>query len=1361
AATLTIDAARPGFSKSFDPAMVQLGGDSTLTFTIDNTLNGSAVSSLEFSDTLPPGLEIASPSNATTDCPLGEALAFFTAPAGGTTIAYDSGVNVAPPPPELAAGVSCTLTVDVTTTAVGSFDNRTSDLVSANGTSGKASDTLDVVVDELALQKSFVDDPAFPGGSATLEFSITNLNRNQTATGVAFTDDLDATLSGLVATDTPLTDPCGAGSSLTGTDLLTLSGGTLAPGETCTFRVTVQVPAGAGPGSYPNTTSSVTGTVNGGMVTGSAASDALVVDVFPVLTKTFQTSPVAAGGTVDLEFSITNTSSSSGATDISFYDVLSEFLAGATAQGLPMAACNGTLIQVTGFPFTGDVTLILNGASLAPGASCTFTVTLDVPAGATTNTYTNTTTEITATVGGSTRTGPPATDDLEVTGPPTLAKEFTDDPVQSGELVTLQFTLSHDELAPGDATSIAFTDDLNVALSGLAAVGLPQNDVCGVGSQISGTTSLSFTGGTLAPGESCTFPVTLQVPVAAAAGFHQNTTSAVTATVDGLATTGLAATDNLLITGLELTKEFVGDPALPGGTVILRFTITNAASAPDASGILVQDDLGDVLPGLAATGLPLVDPCGTGSVLQGLSGNTFLSLSGGSVPAGSPCTVDVTLQVPLGAASGEYPNVTTTFQAVIDDTPVVLPNASDSLLLDADLLSLSKEFVGDPVPPGGSVTLRFTLTNLSATETVDDIAFTDDLDAALTGLASSSGTLTDVCGTGSQIAGAGTLAFTGGTLGPGESCTVDVTVDVPMGTSATAAANTTSTVSGNAGGLPVQGPAASDTLQISQLTFVKAFDGPTGATGTAVLELTITNDGGFVAEDLAFQDDLDAVLPGLTAVDLPKSDVCGTGSALTGGSLVSFSGGSLDAGGSCTFGLTVEVPAGAAPGSYLNTTTDLRSAGLPVAVPATATLQIEPPPGFTKVFSPAAIPVNGVSTLTFTVDNGASVLDATGLSFTDDLPAGLEVAATPAAITTCGGTVTAPAGAGIVSFSGGGVTAGASCTVQVDVTGTAEGTFVNTSGDLISSLGSSPPASDTLDVVVGDFVALKSFRTGPVLPGGLVEMELSIVNGSTFPLTGVALTDDLGAVLPGLAAEGLPLMDVCGAGSQVSGTSVVSLTGGNLAAGTSCTVVVPVRVPADAAAGSLVNTTSAVTGLREGVPVDAEPASAELVVTLARFTKSFGMAQVPAGFTTVLTFEITNPDPANGLTGLTFTDDLDAVLPGLVAIGTPLADVCGAGSQLAGDSLLTLTGGSLGPGGSCLFAVTVRVPSVSSGGTFENVTSPLDGAVDGAAISGGAAAAARANLVVQGPFDIPTLSEWMLLLLGAMLAVFGLWRLRP
>jgi hypothetical protein len=40
---LTVDTTRPGFSKSFAPSSVPLGGRSALTFTIDNTLNGSRV----------------------------------------------------------------------------------------------------------------------------------------------------------------------------------------------------------------------------------------------------------------------------------------------------------------------------------------------------------------------------------------------------------------------------------------------------------------------------------------------------------------------------------------------------------------------------------------------------------------------------------------------------------------------------------------------------------------------------------------------------------------------------------------------------------------------------------------------------------------------------------------------------------------------------------------------------------------------------------------------------------------------------------------------------------------------------------------------------------------------------------------------------------------------------------------------------------------------------------------------------------------------------------------------------------------------------------------------------------------------
>ncbi len=91
----------------------------------------------------------------------------------------------------------------------------------------------------------------------------------------------------------------------------------------------------------------------------------------------------------------------------------------------------------------------MTGGSLAAGASCVFDVIIGVPAGFPGGTFTNTTSQITATVGGVTRTGLPATDDLQVIAPPQLTKNFLDDPVAPGGTVTLEFTLTHPSTAPG------------------------------------------------------------------------------------------------------------------------------------------------------------------------------------------------------------------------------------------------------------------------------------------------------------------------------------------------------------------------------------------------------------------------------------------------------------------------------------------------------------------------------------------------------------------------------------------------------------------------------------------------------------------------------------------------------------------------------------------------------------------------------------------------------------------------------------------------------------------------------------------------------------------------------------------------
>jgi hypothetical protein len=102
--------------------------------------------------------------------------------------------------------------------------------------------------------------------------------------------------------------------------------------------------------------------------------------------------------------------------------------------------------------------------------------------------------------------------------------------------------------------------------------------------------------------------------------------------------------------------------------------------------------------------------------------------------------------------------------------------------------------------------------------------------------------------------------------------------------------------------------------------------------------------------------------------------------------------------------------------------------------------------------------------LIFTIDNSAGGTEVGSLLLNDSLTAGVVVAATPNASTTCaGGTLDAVGGASIIDYSGGTVAAASTCTVSVDVTAASAGTFANTA-TLNSVGGDSPDATDTLTV---------------------------------------------------------------------------------------------------------------------------------------------------------------------------------------------------------------------------------------------------------------------------------------------------------
>lgn len=857
-ADLVVSAGRPGFTKSFAPATVALGTVSTLTLTIDNTANQSAADFLAFTDPLPIGLAVASPANAATSCSGGQIPPTLTAVPGASSIALNFGF--------VAAMSTCSVAVDVVASLAGRLGNLTGELSSSPaGSSGRAAAVLTVVRDFLG--KTFTDDPVPPGGTVNLRFTVTNFDATNAATAISFTDNLNAVLSGLVAVGLPLADPCGSGSTLTGTSLLTLSGGNLAPQASCTFNVTLQVPGAAANGTYTNTTSVVSLILGGAPTTRPAASDNLVVQPVPRLTKTFTDDPVAGGGSVTLEFTITNTSAASSATNIAFTDDLDAVIPGLVPTLPPTGFCGpGSMIFLSGGA------LMVTGANLGPAASCTFSVTLQLPAGVAGGLYPNTTSAITADVGGTPLTGKPASDTLEVLGPPRLSKSFTDDPVLPGGNVTLEFTLTYGANATASATAIAFSDDLNAVVPGLAAVGLPANNVCGAGSQISGTTNLSFTGGSLAPGTSCTFSVTLQVPAAAVPGTYTNTTGDVSATVGGQAVTGNQAVDTLRVGGLSFTKSFTDDPVAPGNAVTLRFSVQNQSAVAAATNMTFTDDLNAVVPGLAAVGLPASGVCGMGSQI---SGTTALTLTGGNLAPGASCTFDVTLQVPASAPAGEFLNVTSALSADVGGSPATGERAVDRLIV-AGALSIAKAFTDDPALPGGTVTLQFTLANGDPTQAATALAFSDDLNAVFPGLAALGLPANDVCGVGSQINGAGLLTFTGGSLAPGATCVFSVTLQVPAALNSNVT-NTTSAVTGMVGGVSVSGNAASDVLQIAVADLGVAHTleqtDPVAPNGTLAYRLLVVNNGPGEAPNVRLADLLPA---GTTFVSSsPGAPLCG------------------------------------------------------------------------------------------------------------------------------------------------------------------------------------------------------------------------------------------------------------------------------------------------------------------------------------------------------------------------------------------------------------------------------------------------------------------------------------------------------
>jgi CSLREA domain-containing protein/uncharacterized repeat protein (TIGR01451 family) len=1197
-ANLTV-AAPPSIIKAFGAPAIQLNGTTSLTFNIQNPNAGATLSGVAFTDSLPAGVVIATPTALTNTC-------------NGTATAVPGSSSASLAAGTLAVSASCTITVNVTGTTAG-VKNNSVQVTSTEGGTGNTSNATVTVVAPPVIIKAFGAASVPLSGTTSLSFTIQNNNATQSLSGIGFTDTIPAGL--VISTPNGLSGTCGGGviTAVQGTSVIITSGATIAQSSSCTFSVNV---TGTSAGQQNNTTSAVTSTEGG---TGGTASASVAVVAPPTIAKAFNPTTIALNGTTTLTFTISNPAANTVAeAGVAFIDTMPTGLVVAAPNGLS-STCNGTATATAG---TTGVSLAA-GSIATPNTTCTVIVNVT---GAAAGVYTNTSGSVSSTNGGA---GNTASANLTVAAPPTIAKTFGAATIPLNGATSLTFNVTNPN-ATVALTGVAFTDNLPAGVI-IATPNALTNTCGGTAAAIAGSGQASLATGTLAVSASCTITVNV---TGSTAGVKNNSVQ-VTSTQGG---TGNTSNASITVVGPPVIIKSFGAASIPlNGTTSLNFTIQNNNATQSLSGIAFTDTLPAGLVIATPNGLAGTGTC-TGGVFSATQGTNLISMTGATLALSSSCTFSLNV---TGSAAGQQNNTTGAVTSVEGGTG---GTASASVIVVAPP-SIAKVFGASSVPLNGTTSLTITITN-PASNTVAEagVAFADTLPTGL--VVTTPNALTNTCnGVATATAGTTAISLAGGSIAtPAATCVITLNVTGAVVGNYT---NITGAVSSTNGGA---GNTATAPLAVAvPPAIVKAFGASTiPLNGTTTLTFNIQNPNTVAPlAGLAFTDSLPA---GLVVAPTPNlTSTCGgTSTAAAGSASVTLAAGTLPVSMSCLVSVNVQ---GAAIG-VKNNSVQITSTTAGNGNTSNASITVVGPPLIIKAFGAATIPVTGTASLSFTIQNNNATQSLSGIAFSDTLPAGL-VIATPNGIAgtgTCtGGVFTATQGTNVVSMTGATLALSSSCTFTVNVTGTAAGAQNNTTGAVTSVEGGTGGTASASISVVAPPVIAKAFNPTTIAINTNSTLTITITNpaANTVAETGVAFIDTLPAGL--VMATPNALTNTCGgAVTATAGSGSVSLVGGTIGASSGCAITVATK---GTARGSLVNVTGAVSSTNGGTGLTATATIAVLTPDLT-ITKShsgnFLLGEIGATYS--LTVNNIGLDPTLGT--VTAVDVLPAGLTATAISGT-------------------------------------------------------------------------------------------------------------
>ncbi len=697
---LTVNAlSTPTIAKAFDPATIPADSTSTITLTLTNP-NAIALTNASFTDTLA-NMAISVDQSAGGTCG-GVGGNSFTATQ--TNLSF-SGISI-------PASSSCTVTIVVKSSVIGTHPNSTSGITTTQTALGAVSNTANLVVTtkpELSVTKTNnVSSSIVLGGNFTWTLTGSNAAGAGTATFTSgqkiLVDDLPTSPTYGTVTVTPSGTITGTGTldcSITGGTLTcTANGGTVILPAGATFTASFSVIPSAG-GSLANPASGVgkvcqidpdTLIAESNEANNSCTDTVSVTAPSLSLAKSNTSPTITAGSTTTYTLEVTNNGTAPTNGEITVVDALPTYLSIAdatfTASGWSCTASsnvitckNSAVIAAAGGSSSFNITV--NIASTAVG-----TIVNPAQVGGGGDPDTSTPTVDTAKVCAATDTptkGCATHTDTVVNGPSlSLTKSNGGTTVPAGGTTTYTLTVSNTGGLGTDGTDITIVDVLPTHLSIANGTFTASSWSCTALSNVITCKNSAV----IAAAGSSNFSITVNVASSATGtivnpaqvgGGGDTATSTPTTTTAGactaadLPTKGCAVDSDTVSIDADLEMLKVVDNSTPyaGSNIVFTLTVTNKGLG-DASGVYVSD----VLP----SGYTYQSDDGGGDYVSGTGIWTIGALTNGSV-----ATLKITAKV---LATGTYNN-TATVSSTTNDPINTNDEASQSITLNTTTYSIS------------------------------------------------------------------------------------------------------------------------------------------------------------------------------------------------------------------------------------------------------------------------------------------------------------------------------------------------------------------------------------------------------------------------------------------------------------------------------------------------------------------------------------------------------------------------------------------------------------------------------------------------------------------------------------------------